>query len=116
MVSDDCLFCRIVRGEIPADVVAESESWLAFRDIQPQAPVHVLVIPRRHVESADSLSLEDADLAGELLMAVAEVARVEGIAESGYRAVTNVGERAGQSVFHLHVHVLGGRRMRWPPG
>jgi histidine triad (HIT) family protein len=116
MVSDDCLFCRIVRGEIPADVVAESESWLAFRDIQPQAPVHVLVIPRKHVESADSLSLEDADLAGELLLAAAEVARVEGIAESGYRAVTNVGERAGQSVFHLHVHVLGGRRMRWPPG
>jgi histidine triad (HIT) family protein len=116
MVSDDCLFCRIIRGEIPADVVAEGESWLAFRDIQPQAPVHVLVIPRRHVESVDSLDAEDGDLAGELMLAAAEVARIEGIDESGFRAVTNVGERAGQSVFHLHIHVLGGRRMRWPPG
>ena len=116
MVSDDCLFCRIIRGEIPADVVAEAESWLAFRDIQPQAPVHVLVIPRRHVDSVDSLDAEDGDLAGELMLAAAEVARIEGIAESGFRAVTNVGERAGQSVFHLHIHVLGGRRMRWPPG
>ena len=116
MVSDDCLFCRIVRGDIPADLVAEGESWMAFRDIQPQAPVHVLVIPRQHVESADSLGTEDAELAGELLLAAAEVARIEGIADSGYRAVTNVGERAGQSVLHLHVHVLGGRRMRLPPG
>jgi histidine triad (HIT) family protein len=116
MVSDDCLFCRIVRGDIPADVVAEGESWVAFRDIQPQAPVHVLVIPRQHVESVGSLDAGDGPLAGELLLAAAEVARIEGIAESGYRAVTNVGERAGQSVFHLHVHVLGGRRMRWPPG
>ena len=116
MVSDDCLFCRIIRGDIPADVVAEGESWVAFRDIQPQAPVHVLVIPRRHVESVESLGAEDGGLAGELMLAAAEVARIEGISESGYRAVTNVVERAGQSVFHLHVHVLGGRRMRWPPG
>lgn len=115
-MGSDCLFCRIVSGDIPADVVAEGESWLAFRDIQPQAPVHVLVIPRRHVESVASLEPGDEGLAGELLLAVAEVARLEGIADSGYRAVTNVGERAGQSVFHAHVHVLGGRRMRWPPG
>lgn len=116
MDSDDCLFCRIIRGEIPADVVAEGESWIAFRDIQPQAPVHVLVIPRRHVESVGALDAEDTALVGELMLAAAEVARIEGVSESGYRAVTNVGERAGQSVFHLHVHVLGGRRMRWPPG
>jgi len=116
MVSDDCLFCRIVRGEIPADVVAEGDSWIAFRDIQPQAPVHVLVIPRDHVDSVGRLQAEDAALGGELLLAAAEVARSEGVDESGYRIVTNVGERAGQSVFHLHVHVLGGRRMRWPPG
>ena len=116
MIRDDCLFCRIIRGEIPADVVAEGESWLAFRDIQPQAPVHVLVIPRDHVEGVGSLGEEDGGLAGELLLAAAEVARIEGISESGYRVVTNVGERAGQSVFHLHMHVLGGRRMRWPPG
>lgn len=116
MPNDDCLFCRIVRGEIPSDVVAEGESWLAFRDIQPQAPVHVLVIPKRHVDGVGSLGSTDAGLAGELLLAAAEVARVEGIDDSGYRVLTNVGERAGQSVFHLHVHVLGGRRMRWPPG
>jgi histidine triad (HIT) family protein len=116
MVSDDCLFCRIVRGEIPADLVAEGESWLAFRDIQPQAPVHVLVIPREHVDGVGSLGTEDATVSGELLLAAAEVARIEGVDESGYRVVTNVGERAGQSVFHLHLHVLGGRRMRWPPG
>jgi histidine triad (HIT) family protein len=113
---DTCLFCGIVRGEIPADVVAEGESWLAFRDIQPQAPVHILVIPREHVDGVGSLGAEDAALAGDMLLAAAEVARIEGIAQSGYRVVTNVGERAGQSVFHLHVHVLGGRRMRWPPG
>lgn len=116
MVSADCLFCRIVRGEIPADVVAEGETWMAFRDIQPQAPVHVLVIPRQHVEGVGSLGTEHGSLSGELLLAAAEVARSEGIDESGYRVVTNVGERAGQSVFHLHMHVLGGRRMRWPPG
>ena len=116
MVNDECLFCRIVRGEIPADIVAEGERWLAFRDIQPQAPVHVLVIPRDHVESVGALGPEDGPLAAELLLAAGEVAALEGVAESGFRVVTNVGERAGQSVFHLHVHVLGGRRMRWPPG
>jgi histidine triad (HIT) family protein len=115
-MSADCLFCRIARGEIPADIVAEEESWLAFRDIQPQAPAHLLVIPRRHVDSVATLSEEDRDLAGELLMAAARIADQEGVAESGFRIVTNVGERAGQSVFHLHLHVLGGRRMRWPPG
>jgi len=116
MGMDDCLFCRIVRGDIPSDVVAEGESWMAFRDIQPQAPVHVLVIPKRHVDGVGSMDAEDGGLAGELLLAAAEVARVEGIGDTGYRVVTNVGERAGQSVFHLHLHVLGGRRMRWPPG
>ena len=115
-MSGDCLFCRIVRGEIPADIVAEGESWLAFRDIQPQAPVHVLVIPRKHVASVADLSEQDGDLSAELVQAAAEVARAEGVFESGFRIVTNVGERAGQSVFHLHLHVLGGRRMRWPPG
>jgi histidine triad (HIT) family protein len=115
-MSAECLFCRIARGEIPADIVAEGESWLAFRDIQPQAPAHVLVIPRRHVGSVVELNEGDRDLGGELLRAAAQVAAAEGVAESGFRIVTNVGERAGQSVFHLHLHVLGGRRMRWPPG
>ena len=115
-MSTDCLFCRIASGEIPSDVVAEGDSWLAFRDIQPQAPTHVLVIPRRHVESVAELSDDDRSLIAELVLAASEVASQEGITESGFRIVTNVGERAGQSVFHLHLHVLGGRRMRWPPG
>ena len=114
-MTSDCLFCRIAAGEIPADIVAENERWVAFRDIQPQAPVHVLVIPRVHVESAADLETH-GDLAGELLKAAATVARAEGLDTDGFRIVTNVGERAGQSVMHLHFHVLGGRRMRWPPG
>jgi len=114
-MSTECLFCRIADGEIPADVVAEGDSWMAFRDIQPQAPVHVLVIPRAHVDSAAELEAEPA-LAGDLLKAVAAVARQEGLVEEGFRVVTNVGERAGQSVMHLHFHLLGGRRMHWPPG
>ena len=115
-MKDECLFCRIANREIPAEVVAEGDRWLAFRDIQPQAPVHILVVPKRHVEGVATLQEADRDLAGELVLAAAEVARIEGLDDSGFRLVTNVGERAGQSVFHLHLHVLGGRRMRWPPG
>jgi len=114
-MSTECLFCRIAGGEIPADIVAEGDSWLAFRDIQPQAPVHVLVIPREHIGSAAELGTEPS-LAGDLLQAVAAVARQEGLEDEGFRVVTNVGERAGQSVMHLHFHLLGGRRMHWPPG
>lgn len=110
----ECLFCRIADGELPADTVAESEEWLAFRDIDPQAPVHVLIIPRRHVESV--AELDDAGLAGRLVMAAAETARELGVDEDGYRLVTNRGAKAGQSVFHLHLHLLAGRRMEWPPG
>lgn len=112
----DCLFCRIADGELPADRVAESEEWLAFRDIDPQAPVHVLIIPKRHVESVAELESDDAGLAGRLLLAAAETARELGVDEDGYRLVTNRGAKAGQSVFHLHVHLLAGRRMEWPPG
>jgi histidine triad (HIT) family protein len=114
-MSNDCLFCRIAAGEIPAEVVAEGEHWLAFRDIQPQAPVHLLIIPRDHVESAADLDAIP-ELGGELLRAIAEVARQEELGGEGFRVVTNVGERAGQSVMHLHFHLLGGRRMHWPPG
>lgn len=111
-----CLFCRIVAGEVPADRVAEGEDWLAFRDIDPQAPVHVLIIPKRHVESVGELRDEDAGLAGRLVLAAAETARRLDVDDDGYRLVTNRGEKAGQSVFHLHVHLLAGRRMEWPPG
>lgn len=114
-MSSECIFCRIAAGEIPARVVAQGERWMAFRDVQPQAPVHLLVIPRAHVESIAALG-EGDDLGEVLLRASATVAREEGLEASGYRVVTNVGEEGGQSVPHLHLHVLGGRPMRWPPG
>ncbi len=115
MTDSDCLFCRIAAGTLPADVVASAEEWLAFRDIHPQAPVHVLVVPRRHLVSVVDLE-DDPALSGTLLAAVARVARREGLEERGYRVVSNVGSEGGQTVPHLHFHVLGGRPLRWPPG
>ncbi|MDR4493737.1 MAG: histidine triad nucleotide-binding protein [Nitrospirales bacterium] len=112
----DCLFCRIVDGTIPAKIVYEDEYCLAFTDINPQARVHVLVIPRRHVVSLAAVGEHDAVLLGHLLVACAKVAREQGVEESGYRVVANTGQEAGQSVFHLHFHVLGGRHLAWPPG
>lgn len=111
----DCLFCRIVEGEIPADIVLRSEEVVAFRDINPQAPVHVLVIPVAHHANAAALAAADPSLAGRLLLAAGEVAAAQGLGD-GYRIVMNTGEVAGQSVFHVHAHVLGGRLMQWPPG
>ncbi|HEX8140508.1 MAG TPA: histidine triad nucleotide-binding protein [Pyrinomonadaceae bacterium] len=115
-MEQDCLFCRIVAGEIPSDVVYQDERSLAFRDINPQAPVHVLVIPREHLESLDDASRRDEAPLGHLLRVAARVANEQGLSESGYRTVINTGAGVGQSVFHLHVHVLGGRAMSWPPG
>ena len=113
-MADSCLFCRIVGGEIPAEEVFWTEDVLVFRDISPVAPVHVLVVPLVH---HDSLShLEDAGLAGKLLLAAAEAARREDLLETGYRVVFNTGRDAGQSVSHIHAHVLGGRALAWPPG
>lgn len=112
----DCLFCGIVEGRIPADLVREDERTLAFRDINPQAPVHVLVIPRKHVQSLDASEPDHQALLGELLLRARDVARSEGVAEGGYRTVINTGDEGGQTVGHLHVHVIGGRSMRWPPG
>lgn len=111
----DCLFCGIVKGDVEAERVAEGEVWVAIRDIHPQAPTHVLVIPRQHVTNVEELN-DRRELAGELLLAAREVARREGIAEAGYRVVANVNRDGGQTVPHLHLHVLGGRSMRWPPG
>jgi histidine triad (HIT) family protein len=111
----DCLFCRIVADEIPSDRVYADDEVIAFRDVGPQAPTHVLVIPRRHVADAQSLTEADGALVARLFAAVRQIADEEGLA-NGYRIVTNVGREAGQSVFHLHLHVLGGRPMRWPPG
>lgn len=107
----DCIFCRIVSGEIPSPRVLEGDEWIAIRDINPAAPVHVLVIPRRHVESIDALGDGDGALAGALLLAARDVARQEGVAESGYRTVINTGGHGGQTVAHLHVHVIGGRQL-----
>jgi histidine triad (HIT) family protein len=111
---DDCLFCRIARGELPVPLVAEGDGCVAFRDINPQAPLHVLVIPRAHVASLDEA--RDAAQLGELMLLAAEIARREGYAESGYRTVINTGRDAGQTVFHVHLHLLAGRALSWPPG
>jgi histidine triad (HIT) family protein len=112
----DCLFCRIVAGEISSDIVYQDERCLAFRDINPQAPVHALVIPREHLDSLDDASQKDEALLGHLLRVAARVANEQGLSESGYRTTINTGAGAGQSVFHLHVHLLGGRSFTWPPG
>jgi histidine triad (HIT) family protein len=110
----DCLFCRIAAGEIPADRVYEDEAVVVFRDINPRAPTHVLAIPRRHIASAANLTDADGELLAALLAALRHVAEEAGL--RGYRIVTNVGAESGQSVFHLHFHLLGGRPMTWPPG
>ena len=112
-MSSDCLFCKIVEGSIPAEVVAETESAVAFRDINPQAPTHVLIIPGRHVESLNEV--DDPEMMGELVELAQRVAASEGL-DHGWRLVANVGRDGGQTVFHLHLHLLGGRRMGWPPG
>ena len=116
MPDETCLFCQIITGEIPGELVHQDERCVVIRDINPQAPTHVLVIPREHLDSLDDASQKDEALLGHLLRVGARVANDEGHAESGYRTVINNGSGAGQSVFHLHVHVLAGRTMHWPPG
>jgi len=115
-VTADCLFCRIVAGEIPADVVHETDVTLAFRDINPQAPTHVIVVPRAHHPNVATMAEADPVLAAAVLRAAGEIAVAEGLTEPGYRLVFNTGAGAGQSVFHVHCHVLGGRPLAWPPG
>jgi histidine triad (HIT) family protein len=112
----DCLFCRIVAGEIPSTRVREDDEMLAIRDIAPRAPTHILFLPKAHIASAADLEPTHGELLGRLFAAIAEVAREEGIAGNGYRVVTNVGRWAGQSVDHLHFHLMGGRPFEWPPG
>ena len=116
MTTADCLFCKIVREEIDADIVFENDNVLAFRDINPQAPTHILIIPRKHIATINDLAAEDAGLVGQLFLAAAAIARNEGIADDGYRVTMNCNPAAGQTVFHLHLHLLGGRQMNWPPG
>lgn len=114
-MASECLFCRIAQKDLDADVVYESDSVIAFRDINPVAPTHVLVIPKEHFESASHLVFDHGPLLGEIFETIASTARDEGV-ERGYRVVTNVGPDAGQSVSHLHFHLIGGRQMAWPPG
>lgn len=116
MSDNDCLFCKIIAGDIPADFVHQDDHCVVIQDIKPQAPTHVLVIPLEHMESLDEATQRDEALLGHLLRVAARMANDAGHGETGYRSVINTGAGAGQSVFHLHVHVLGGRTMQWPPG
>ena len=113
-MSDNCLFCKIIKGEIPADKLYEDDEVVAFRDIAPQAPVHFLVIPKKHINGPSAVAEEDEQLIGKMMRIGSEVAKQEGIEQ--YRVVFNNGEQAGQSVFHIHLHILGGRSLTWPPG
>ena len=112
----DCIFCKMATGEIEPDIVYQDDEILAFRDLNPQAPVHILIIPRRHISTINDMQSGDAELTGKLFLAAAKIADQEGIAEPGYRTVMNCNAGAGQTVFHVHLHLLGGRAMGWPPG
>ncbi len=116
MANDDCLFCRIAKGEIPSKKVYEDAEFFAFRDINPQAPVHVLLIPKRHIPMLSALQQSDEELMGSMMLRASGIAEQEEISDSGYRFVINNGESASQSVFHIHAHIMGGRRFGWPPG
>jgi histidine triad (HIT) family protein len=116
MVDSSCIFCRIAAREVPADILHASDTVVAFRDATPQAPTHILVIPKEHIVSIADVEDRNAEVLTDMIQAANHLARTEGIDASGYRLVTNVGPDAGQSVFHLHLHLLGGRQMAWPPG
>ena len=113
---NDCLFCKMIAGEIPCNIVYENESVFAFRDIDPKAPTHILLIPRKHIRSINELGESDQTLAGELLLIAKKIAKDEGIDESGFRTIFNTNSDGCQTVFHMHMHILGGRKMAWPPG
>ena len=116
MYMENCLFCKIAEGQIPGNIVYQDEDVVAFADINPQAPYHILLVPRRHIASMADLTLEDGPILAKLFMVATKLAHERGLEERGYRFVTNVGPDAGQSVFHLHFHLLGGRKFTWPPG
>lgn len=116
MTESDCLFCKIIADEIPADIIHESPDAIAFRDINPQAPTHVLIVPRQHISTINDLAESDTDTVGQLFLAARNIARQEGFAEDGYRVTMNCNAAAGQTVFHIHLHLLGGRNFTWPPG
>ena len=113
---EDCIFCRIANREIGSEIVDERETAIAFRDVNPQAPVHILVVPKKHIPQIKDLGPDNCEIMGEIFSLINDIAVSEGIAQSGYRVVCNIGEEAGQAVDHLHFHLLGGRFMMWPPG
>jgi len=113
---NECLFCKMVSGVIPCDKVHENENVLAFRDIDPKAPTHILIIPKKHITTLNEINENDQDLLGELLLTAKKIAKDEGIDASGYRTVFNCNSDGGQTIFHIHMHLLGGRPMAWPPG
>ncbi len=112
----ECLFCKIGSGEIPADKIFENDCLIAFRDIDPQAPTHILIIPREHIETLNELEKKHTELVGSMILLAKELAAKEGIADTGYRTVFNCNAEGGQAVYHIHLHLLGGRKMHWPPG
>lgn len=112
----DCLFCKMIRGDIETDKVMETDRIFAFRDINPQAPTHILIIPKKHIPTVNDIKEEDGDLVGEMVLAAKKIAGDEGVASDGYRLVFNCNKKAGQAVFHIHLHLLGGRSFSWPPG
>ncbi len=116
MTGTDCLFCKIVAGDIAADIVYESDTAIAFRDLNPQAPTHVLIVPRQHIATINDIDDEHQALVGSLFAAAKSIAANEGLSDDGYRVVMNCNEAAGQTVFHIHLHLLGGRTLTWPPG
>ncbi len=116
MVKDACIFCRIAKKQIPSKIVFEDDEIVAFEDMKPQAPVHILIIPRRHIEKVSDIAAQDLPLAGKILLVAKDIAREKGVDKTGYRVVLNCNRDAGQEVFHLHAHLLGGRKFAWPPG
>ena len=112
----DCLFCKIRDGEIPSETVYENDDILAFKDVNPHAPTHILTVPRKHIATINDLEDEDAQIMGKMMLAAQDIASFEGIAEAGYRLVINCNADAGQTVYHIHMHLMGGRNMAWPPG
>ena len=112
----DCMFCKIRDGEIPSEAVYENDDIMAFKDVNPQAPTHILIVPRQHIATVNDLKDEDAAIMGKMVHAAQIIAEAEGVAEDGYRLVINCNEKAGQTVFHIHMHLLAGRNMTWPPG
>lgn len=112
----DCLFCKIRDGEIPSETIYENDDILAFKDVNPHAPTHILIVPRKHISTINDLEDDDAEIMGKMMLAAQDISSFEGIAESGYRLVINCNAGAGQTVFHIHMHLMGGRNMTWPPG